>query len=141
MAIKGYIYKGFPKAVFSVEAALNLVPSDFGDDMIVIAPDSDQVKRLPTATGSLPSPMIFGEYSITFNIKKTSPQYQAYKARIASNTLLDGQVDVYDDTNGHYTFQNLSIKSASFNASGNDAVVQFILQGNRLINNDLIAAS
>ena len=85
--------------------------------------------------------MIFGEYSITFNIKKTSPQYQAYKARIASNTLLEGQVDVYDDTNGHYTFQNLSIKSASFNASGNDAVVQFILQGNRLINNDLIAAS
>ena len=138
---QGYIYKGFPKAVYSAAADLNLVPSDFGDDMIVIAPTSEQVKRLPIATGDIPSPLIFGSYDITLNIQKTSPQYTAYKNRVDTNTLIDGQVDVYDDTNQHYTFSSLSIKSASFNAAGNDAVVQFVLQGNRLINSNMVAAN
>ncbi len=133
-----FIFKGFPKAVFSEQADLNLVPSDFGDEMINIAFDDEVVKRLKTATGTVASPQIFAEVSVTLNIKKTSPQYVAYKDRITSNTVIPGQVDIYDDANQHYTLLVLSVKPAGFNANGNDAVVQFTLQGNMLVNIDLI---
>ncbi len=134
-----FIFKGFSKVIYSVQADLNLVPSDFGDDMISINYDSEVVKRIKTATGTVASPEIFAEFSATLNIKKTSPQYEAYKNRIISNTVISGEAIIIDDANLQYNIGTLSLKPAAFNASGNDAVVQFVLQGNLLVNNDLIA--
>ena len=134
-----FISKSLVKVSYANQADLNLVASDFDDNMIEISPDGDFVKRLKTATGTIASPEIFGPVSVTFHIKKTSPQYSAYKSRVVSNTVIPGQADVYDDAGQHYTLTQLSLKPMAFNASGNDASVPFVLQGNMLINNDLIA--
>ena len=135
-----FIFKGFPKVLYSDQADLNLVPSDFGDEMIAINYEGDVTKRLKTATGSIASPELFAEFTATLNIKKTSPQYLAYKNRVNSNTVIPGSAIVVDDANQQYNITRLSIKPMAFNASGNDVVVQFVLQGNMQVNGDLIAS-
>lgn len=134
-----FIFKGFTKAVFSTDAGLNIIPSDLGEDMITAAFDSDVVKRIKTATGTIPSPEIFTDVTITLNILKTSPQYATLKSRIESNALIEGQVQFFDDSNNEWTFTKLSLKPMGFTASGNDAVVQFAIQGNYLVNQNLVA--
>lgn len=134
-----FIFKGFSKAIFSDAPALNLVPRDLGEDMISASYDSDVVARIRTAVGTIGSPELFAEVSITVNILKTSPQYEVYKSRIRSNTVIDGELTVYDDVNSSYTFSKLTVKPTGFTGSGKDASVQYIVQGNYAVNTDLIA--
>jgi len=133
------IFKGFAKAIFSDDSSLNIIPSDLGEEMIGVNFDSDAVKRIRTAVGTVASPELFVEVSITLHILKTSPQYVIYKNQIKSSTVINGEVTLYDDANTPWTFQKISVKPTGFTASGNDATAQYILQANWPVNNDLIA--
>lgn len=134
-----FIFKGFAKALFSDDSSLNIIPSDLGEEMIGANFDSDAVKRIRTAVGTVASPELFVEVSMTLHILKTSPQYEIYKKRVANNTIINGEVTLYDDANTAWTFQKLSLKLTGFTTSGNDATAQFIIQANWPVNTALIA--
>jgi len=135
-----FIYKGFTKAVFSEDAGLNIIPSDLGEEMIGVNFDGDAVKRIRTAIGTIASPELFVETTLTIHVLKTSPQYIAYKNRVAENTIINGEVTLYDDANVEWQFSKLSLKVTGITTSGNDATVQFALQCNWIVNTKLIAS-
>ena len=134
-----FIYKGFCKAVFSEDSGLNLIPSDLGEDMISVSFDSEAVRRLKTAVGTIASPELFVDVSLTLNILKTSPQYATYKSRVGQNTIISGNITLYDDANQEWNFLRVSLKPSGFSSSGRDATVPFMLQANWPVNTKLIA--
>lgn len=134
-----FIYKGFTKAVFSDDSGLNIIPSDLGEDMITVAFESEAVRRLKTAVGTIASPELFVDISLTMNILKTSPQYATYKERVSQNTIVSGNLTLYDDANQEWNFIRISLKPSGFSSSGRDATVPFVLQANWPVNTKLIA--
>ena len=135
-----FIFKGFAKAVFSDDSGLNIIPSDLGDDMIAVTFDSDAVTRIRTATGTIASPQLFVEVNGTFHILKTSPQYNLYVNRVSQNSVIPGEVTMYDDSNLSWTFVKMSLGITGWTGSGKDAAAQFSLKANWPVNTKLIAS-
>ena len=135
-----FIFKGFTKAVYSADSGLNLIPSDLGEEMIGMNFDSDAVKRLNTAVGTVASPELFVHVTLTMHILKTSPQYPIYKQLVQDNTIIEGNLTVYDDARQEWEFTKLSIKIMPVSTSGTVAEVAFAIQANWAVNQKLIAS-
>jgi hypothetical protein len=133
-----FIHKGFVKAVFSNVTALNIIPTDLGEDMIQITVDEESVTRLPTATGTVASGNMFVPVTITLPILKTSGADLLYKKKWMSNGVISGSVDIYDDVNKAWTVTSLSMSLGQFNANGKEAFRIYTIKGNMEVNTNLM---
>lgn len=141
MATKNYsfIHKGFSKGVYSDAASLNFIVSDLGDDMASITVDRESVERLDTAVGTVASANLFVPVTVTIAILKTSPLDLIYKDQMTSNSVLDGTLSLYDDSNKAWTISALSMSLEGFSANGKEAFRNYIIKGNMEVNVNTIA--
>lgn len=135
-----FIHKGWTQLVFSDESDLNLVASDMGEAMVSIAPDGEASTRVNTATGNIPSAMLTQPYTITIAIAKTSASDSLYRQKVVSNSILEGTLTIYDDSNKSFVYTSLSLSGGDTeNYNGTEAHRIYIIKCLRTVNEDLIA--
>lgn len=136
MAMK-FLNKLYVKAIFSDAPELNVTSYDMGENMASISFEDDVVNRMKTATGSIGSLAIFVSATVTLSIVKSSPAIDAYKNRILSNGFIGGTLTLYDDINGEWTLQDVSLNQKEVgNVNGTEPAIEFQVQGNLLVNKD-----
>lgn len=140
MAMK-FLNKLYVKAIFSDAPELNLSAYDMGENMISISYEDDVVNRMKTATGSMGSLAIFVSATATVSIVKSSPAIDAYKSRILTNGFIGGTLTIYDDINGEWVLEDISLNQKEIGSvNGTEPAIEFQIQGNLLVNKESLYA-
>lgn len=134
-----FISKSFVKAVYSDAQSLNLIPSDLGAEMIRVAYETEAVRRLPTAVGTVAAAEIYQPARISIQVLKTSPAGKIYVDRVRSNGVILGTLTIYDDSNVAHTYEQLSMNVTGFTADTSEPHYSIEVMGNVAVNKDLIA--
>lgn len=134
-----FLHKGFVKAVFSDEPALNVTAADMGSEMISVTFDDKPVNRIATATGTVASANVSVPVSATLQVLKASPADSIYTNRIKANGVIPGTLTLYDDVNKPWTLSKLSISISGFSANASEAHRAYTIEGILPVNTDLIA--
>ena len=135
-----FLNKLYVKAIFSDAPELNVTAYDMGENMIRITYEDDVVNRIRTATGTMGSLSIFVAATATIAIVKSSPAIDEYKKRILSNGFIGGTLTLYDDINGEWTLEDVSLKQKEVGSvNGTEPAIEFEVQGNLLVNADALS--
>ena len=136
-----FLNKLYVKAIFSDAPELNVTSYDMGENMVSIQYEDDVVSRMKTATGTMGSLNIFVSATATISIVKSSPAIDTYKKRILSNGYIGGTMTLYDDVNGEWIMEEVSLNQKGIGSvNGTEPAVEFEIQGNLLVNKDALGA-
>lgn len=136
---KNFLNKLYVKAIFSDAPELNVTSYDMGENMVNITYEDDVVSRMKTATGTVASLNIFVSATVTLSIVKSSPAIDAYKKRILSNGYVGGTLTLYDDINGEWVLEEVSLNQKGVGAmNGTEPAIEFEIQGNLLVNKNAL---
>lgn len=134
-----FLNKLYVKAIFSDAPELNVTSYDMGENMVSIQYDDDVVSRMKTATGTMGSLNIFVGATATISIVKSSPAIDTYKKRVLSNGYIGGTLTLYDDVNGEWVLEEVSLNQKGIGSvNGTEPAVEFEIQGNLLVNKDAL---
>lgn len=134
-----FLNKLYVKAIFSDAPELNVTSYDMGENMVSIQYEDDVVARMKTATGTMGSLNIFVSATATISIVKSSPAIDTYKKRVLSNGYIGGTLTLYDDVNGEWILEEVSLNQKGIGSvNGTEPAVEFEIQGNLLVNKDAL---
>lgn len=134
-----FLNKLYVKAIFSDAPELNVTSYDMGENMVSIQYEDDVVSRMRTATGTMGSLNIFVSATATISIVKSSPAIDIYKKRVLSNGYIGGTLTLYDDVNGEWILEEVSLNQKGIGSvNGTEPAVEFEIQGNLLVNKDAL---
>lgn len=132
-----YLSKFIVSVDFPEDSHLNLVVGDMGEGMVTFGV-GEGVTRLETAVGSVASANVMVTETVTVEVKKTSPQYEAWEKQILKNGVLNGGCVVTDDVGVKHEYFDCSITRSDRDATAQTPSVTYVISGNVYYNKDLI---
>ena len=135
-----FLNKLYTKAIFSADDSLNVTAYDLGEDMISAQIAEPPVNRLATAVGTVGSLNIMCPVDVTIAVLKTSPIVSNFYNRLLTNGYVGGTLTLYDDVNQSFTLEDVSVSLNEVpNANGTQPAINFLVQGNLLVNKDALS--
>ena len=135
-----FLNKLYTKAIFSADDSLNVTAYDLGEDMISAQISEPPVNRLATAFGTVGSLNIMCPVDVTIAVLKTSPIVSNFYNRLLTNGYVGGTLTLYDDVNQSFTLEDVSVSLNEVpNANGTQPAINFLVQGNLLVNKDALS--